>query len=85
MATYMFHFTRDGNYVDGVDVTMPESGTDDFRQKLANTYEGCHAWLFDEQWYSMPAAGLVYACWEPEAESTIPECVRVAEYVRDKT
>lgn len=85
VASYMFHFTRDGEYVDGVDVTMAESGSHQFLHKLANTYEGCHSWTFADQWHSMAAAALPYARWEPESESTVPECVRLAEYVRDKS
>lgn len=84
MSLYMYHFTRDGKYVDGVPVANRQSVEQELLLKLANTYEGCHSWTFANQWYSMPAAALAYWRWEPESESTVPECVRVAEYLRDK-
>lgn len=84
MAMYMFHFTRDGLYVDGVDVTMTESGQAGFLQKLANTYEGCHAWTEANGWHSMVAVALPYERWGPELEANVPECVRLAEFVREK-
>jgi pyrroloquinoline quinone (PQQ) biosynthesis protein C len=78
----MFHFTKDGEYVDGVGVSNQQSMSQLFLQQLANTYEGCHTWTFAVQWHSMPAVALAYERWSPETTSTVPECVRVAEMLR---
>lgn len=85
MVAYMFHFTRDGKYVDGVPITANVGVNKNFQKKLGNTYEGCHTWSFEGQWYSIAAAGLPYARWESELEANVPECVRIAEYLREKT
>ena len=85
MAMYMFHITKDGEYVDGIDVTMRQSSHDEYLQKLANTYEGCHTWVFANEWMSIATAGMAFARFMPELESNVPECVRLAEYVRDKS
>lgn len=82
MAMYMFHFTRDGEYVDGVSVNNKQSNANLFLQKLANTYGGCHVWCKANEWMSMVAVALAYERWSPELESNIPECVRVAELLR---
>jgi hypothetical protein len=89
MSLYMIHFTRDGEYVDGVALTENQSADTEIRRKLANTYESCQAWTYTGPkgstaglWYSIPAAGLPWARWEPETISTVPECVRVAEMLR---
>lgn len=81
----MFHFTKDGEYVDGVDVTMKESFDNKFLRKLANTYEGCHIWVLIVNWMSIVAVALPWERWTPEKEANVPECVRVAEYLRDKS
>ena len=85
VAAYMFHFTRDGEYVDGIDVTMKQSSDEDFLRKLSNTYEGCHTWTFANEWLSVVSAGLAWVRFQPELEASVPECVRLAEYVREKT
>lgn len=85
---YMYHFTRDGEYVDGVPLTAGMSMDDDFLHKLANTYEGCHAWALTQAgtpiWMQMVAAALPYERWQSEITRMVPECVRTAEYLRDK-
>lgn len=86
MAMYMFHFTKDGEYVDGTPVTNNQSQDSEFAQQLAQTYEGCHAWVYSgTQWMSIVAVALPWERWSPESESNVPECVRIAEYVRDKS
>lgn len=85
MAMYMYHFTKDGEYVDGVDVTMSESNDTGTMKKFAQTYEGCHSWVMVNEWMSMVAIALPYDRWTPELEANVPECVRLAEYVRDKS
>lgn len=85
MATYMYHFTRDGEYVDGVAITGRAASL--LLQQLAATYEGCHTWvlLAGPSWYSIPAAGLNFSRWQSEATASVPECVQTAEFVRDKS
>lgn len=86
MALYMFHFTKDGKYVDGAPVTNNQSQDSEFAQQLAQTYEGCHGWVkAGTQWMSIVAVALPWERWSPESESNVPECVRLAEYVRDKS
>jgi len=89
MTTRMYHFTHDGEYVDGVSVTPRESNDDTFLRKLANTYEGCHAWVLVKAgtptWMQMVAVAMPYERWQPEATASVPECVRTAEFVRDKS
>lgn len=89
MATYMYHFTRDGEYVDGVPVTPGESMDDAFLRKLANTYGGCHAWVLTyagtPTWMQIVAVALPYERGQSEATASVPECVQTAEFVRDKS
>ena len=86
MPKYMFHFTRDGKYVDGVLVSLGESGNQTFLQQLAETYCGCHAWVYlpsgKGEWVQMVAVALPFAAWQPEANTNVPECVRTAELMR---
>lgn len=85
VSIYMFHFTKDGEYVDGAPVTNQQSQDSEYAKQLAQTYEGCHAWLcVDNQWRSLVAVALPWERWTPEFEANVPECVRIAEYVRDK-
>lgn len=79
---YMYHFTRDGEYVDGVSVTGRAATL--LLQQLAATYEGCQTWvlLAGPSWYTIPAAGLNFARWEAENAASVPECVRTAELMR---
>jgi hypothetical protein len=86
VAAYMFHFTKDGQYVDGAPITNAQSQDNEYAHKIAQTYEGCHAWVcVDKQWMSLPAVALPWERWSPELTTNIPECVRVAEYVREKS
>lgn len=81
---YMYHFTRDGKYVDGVHMDG-RAETPQLRL-LAEKYEGCHTWvlLSGPAWYSNPSNGLSSSRWTQENTQYVPECVRTAEYVRDK-
>lgn len=85
---YMYHFTRDGEYVDGVSVSISMTGDNNFLQKLAYTYSGCHVWVAIDAnapaWMQMVAVALPYEGWRPEDAKSVPECVRTAEYLRDK-
>jgi hypothetical protein len=78
----MFHFTKDGEYVDGVPISNKQSNSDEVLKKLAQTYEGCYSWCKANEWMSMAAIALPFARWEPQLESCVPECVRVAEMLR---
>lgn len=83
---YMYHFTRDGEYVDGVPVTNKESADSSNDRKLAATYEGCQVWgkagVTDDSWMSIAANGIAYDRWEPVYAQNVPECVRTAELMR---
>lgn len=84
---YMYHFTKDGEYVDGVEVTGRQSNDDDYLKSLALTYEGCHVWVQSHSqygWMQMVAIALPFDRFNPEATANVPECVRTAEYLRDK-
>jgi hypothetical protein len=81
----MLHFTKDGEYVDGIGVTNAQSQDSEFAKQIAQTYEGCHAWVcVNEQWMSLPAVALPWERWSPELTTSVPEFVRSAEYVREK-
>lgn len=82
MNVHMYHFTRDGAYDDGCLLTEQQAMSNELMRKYANTYEGCHAWVFAKVWYHMPAAGLSFARWEQANDSDVPMCVRMAEIVR---
>lgn len=83
---YMYHFTRDGEYVDGVSVALGVSGNQTFLRQLAETYCGCHAWVYlpygTGEWVQMVAVALPFDAWKPEAAASVPECVRTAELMR---
>lgn len=83
---YMYHFTRDGEYVDGVPITSKESADSVNDRKLAATYEGCHVWAKagddDASWMTIAANGIAYDRWEPTYKQCVPECVRTAEMLR---
>lgn len=88
MATYMYHFTRDGEYVDGVEITGRQSNDGDCLQMMAQAYEGCHVWVESHSgygWMQMVAVALPFDRFQPEATASVPECVRIAEFVRDKS
>lgn len=89
MATYMFHFTKDGEYVDGVPVTQSEGGDYAFLLNLQALYTGCHSWVKIESnhrpWRYKPAAALGNGSWETQNAKYVPECVQTAEFVRDKS
>lgn len=76
---YMYHFTRDGEYVDGLALRgeVPLNAT-------ADAYCGCHVWVLlrNGDWYSKAAAGMATARWDAENATSVPECVRTAELMR---
>lgn len=80
---YLIHFTKDGQYVDGVPTTERQSADSVYAQQIANTYAGCHAWvLVNGQWMSIVAVALPWERWSPELTNNVPEFVRAAEIMR---
>ena len=89
MAKYMYHFTRDGEYVDGVCIDENHQYDNDLLQKLAQTYEGCHVWakrgVTEGSWMNIVVVAMPYGRWDTTYLQNVPECVRIAEFVRDKS
>ncbi len=80
---YLIHFTKDGEYVDGLRMTEQQSADSEFAQKIAQTHEGQHAWvLVGNQWLSIPAVALPWERWQPELTSSVPEFVRTADIMQ---
>lgn len=79
----LFHITKDGQYVDGVDMSKPDAYSTVHYSQIRNTYEGCHAWCKSgETWFDTPAVAVGFARWDTSAEADVPECVRMAEILR---
>lgn len=83
MSMYVYHFTRDGEYVGAENVSAKQNNSTEFNQRLANSYEQCQVWVYASKWHTIPAAGLAYARFEPENDNNVPMCVRMAEILRN--